>query len=104
MARSSIMAIGSHPDDIEIMAMPGILAGVRAGGNRFFGVVATNGGGLKRTGDYSGFTYLETREVRRAEQNRQLNVASILLLSCWAMIARNGKIRMMNGHMLIWYN
>jgi len=68
MSRSTVMAIGAHPDDMEIMAIPGILKGRQEGGSRFFGVVATNGGNTQRTGDYTGLSLLDMRETRAGEQ------------------------------------
>ncbi len=68
--RATILAIGAHPDDIEILAIPGILDGFRAGGNRLFGVVATNGGGALRAGEYANLSYLDMREIRVAEQKQ----------------------------------
>lgn len=70
MRRSTILAIGAHPDDIEILAFPGILEGIRAGGNHLFGIVATNGGGSLRTGEYVNLTYLDMREIRVREQKQ----------------------------------
>src|SRR5450756_3253141 len=50
LSRATILAIGAHPDDIEILAIPGIIDAIRTGGNQLLGVVATNGGGALRTG------------------------------------------------------
>lgn len=68
MARSDIMAICAHPDDIEVIAVPGILKAYGHGGLRFFGVVATNGVGSMRSVDYADRSYLEMRELRIEEQ------------------------------------
>jgi LmbE family N-acetylglucosaminyl deacetylase len=68
MARADILAICAHPDDIEVMAVPGILKAHARGGLRFFGVVATNGVGSMRSVDYADRSYLEMREIRIGEQ------------------------------------
>lgn len=72
--RSEIMAVGAHPDDIEVMSMPGILKALAAGGNRFFGVVATNGVGTYRSFDEINLSYQEMRDVRIAEQKKAASV------------------------------
>lgn len=84
MQRASILAIGAHPDDIEILAIPGILDGIRAGGNQLFGVVATNGGGSLRTGEYASLSYLDMREIRVREQKQAAVIgryAGVVLLN-----------------------
>lgn len=68
LSRADILAICAHPDDIEVMAVPGILKAYERGGLRFFGVVATNGVGSMRSVDYSDLSYLEMREIRIGEQ------------------------------------
>jgi len=70
LSRATILAIGAHPDDIEILAIPGIIDAIRTGGNQLLGVVVTNGGGALRTGEYAGLTYLDMREVREREQKQ----------------------------------
>ena len=68
MGRATILAIGAHPDDLVVMALPGILEALHRGGRQFFGIVATHGGSDPRTGSYAGLTYDEIREIRREEQ------------------------------------
>ena len=76
MERATIVAIGSHPDDLEVMALPGILEGLRRGGKQFLGVVVTRGGGEVRTGSYAGLTYEEIREIRRTEQRQAADLGN----------------------------
>ena len=68
LSRADILAICAHPDDLEVMAVPGILKAYAQGGLRFFGIVATNGVGSMRSVDYLDRSYLEMREVRIGEQ------------------------------------
>ncbi len=68
MDRATIAAVGAHPDDLEIMALSGILEARRLGGKRFLGIVATPGSTEPRTGVYSGLSYDDLREIRRDEQ------------------------------------
>lgn len=72
--RSSILAVGAHPDDLEIMAIPGILQAQEDKARSFFGVVCTNGCGSLREGEYAGLTYLEMREVRIREQKQAADI------------------------------
>ncbi len=70
MERATMLAIGAHPDDIEILAVPGILKAFQAGGNQLFGLVATTGGGTLRSVDDAELSYLEMRETRTEEQKQ----------------------------------
>lgn len=67
-ARSTIMVFGAHQDDIEMIALHGILEGLNAGGYKLFGVVATDGVSSLHSGDYSGLSFGEIRETRNEEQ------------------------------------
>lgn len=58
--RTESLCIAAHPDDIEIMAVPGILEAHRAGGWKFFGIIATDGVGTLRGAQYAA---LGTEEV-----------------------------------------
>jgi len=97
MRRAPILAIGAHPDDIEILAIPGILDGIRAGGNKLFGVVATNGGGSLRTGEYANLSYLDMRDIRVREQKQAAVIgryAGVVLLNYESSEMKDSR----NGH------
>ncbi len=67
-ARVTHMAIAAHQDDVEIMALDGILAGF---GNRgFMAVIATNGAGSPRVGRYANYSDEQMQLVRRLEQKK----------------------------------
>ncbi len=68
LARVTHLGVGAHQDDLEFMALHGILACFHAGDRWFGGVTCTNGGGSSRTGDYARFSDEEMMEVRRVEQ------------------------------------
>lgn len=70
LSRTTHMAISAHQDDIEIMAMDGILAGFGQSDRWFLGVVVTDGAGSPRDGLYARYTDLEMRAVRRTEQKK----------------------------------
>lgn len=70
LARTTHMGISAHHDDLEIMAIDGILQAFRRGDEWFTGVVVTNGSGSPRSGLYAGTTDEEMRAVRVAEQQK----------------------------------
>jgi len=70
LARTTHMAIGAHQDDLEIMAIDGILACFRRNDRWFAGVVLTDGGGSPRSGPYLDYTDQEMRVVRAEEQKK----------------------------------
>lgn len=62
------LAIGAHQDDLEFMALHGILACYHSDTEWFGGVTCTNGAGSARTGPYARFTDEQMRAVRQQEQ------------------------------------
>lgn len=70
MARTTHMAVGAHPDDIEIIACDGILKCFQRDDKWFCGVVVTNGSGSPRDGLYKNYTDEAMRAVRRKEQKK----------------------------------
>lgn len=70
IARTTHLGISAHQDDIEIMAMEGILACFQKPARWFSCVIATDGGGSAREGDYAHYTDAGMMRVRRAEQKK----------------------------------
>jgi len=70
LARTTHMGIGAHQDDLEIMALSGILDCFQRDDKWFCGVVVTNGSGSPREGLYKDFTDDEMRIIRRKEQKK----------------------------------
>jgi len=70
LARTTHMGIAAHPDDLEIMAMDGILACFGRSDKWFLGVVATNGAGSPRDGLYADCSDEQMRRIRRVEQKK----------------------------------
>jgi LmbE family N-acetylglucosaminyl deacetylase len=83
LSRTTHLAIGAHQDDLEIMAIEGILACYQQPDAWFCGVVVTNGSGAPRAGIYGGYTDAEMCVVRAGEQIKAAHVggfgAQILL-------------------------
>jgi LmbE family N-acetylglucosaminyl deacetylase len=70
LARTTHMAIGAHQDDLEIMALDGILKCFRRDDRWFCGVVVTNGSGSPRDDLYKDYTDEAMQVVRRKEQKK----------------------------------
>ncbi len=70
LARTTHMAVSAHQDDIEIMAMDGVLQCFGKSDKWFTGVVATNGAGSPRDGFYADYNDEQMRTIRRKEQKK----------------------------------
>ncbi len=70
LKRTTHMAVGAHPDDLEIMAFDGILACFQRADRWFCGVVVTNGSGSPREDLYKDHSDEAMRAVRREEQHK----------------------------------
>jgi len=68
--RTTVMGVGAHQDDLEILAYHGIVEAFGKSDDWFAGVVVTNGSGSPRDGLYADYTDDEMREIRRAEQKK----------------------------------
>ena len=70
LERVTHMGIAAHQDDIEIMALKGILAGFGNPDKWFMAVIVTNGAGSPRDGLYAQYTDEQMQVVRRIEQKK----------------------------------
>jgi len=70
LARTTHLAIGAHQDDLEIMAIEGILVSFQRQDRWFTGVVVTNGSGSPRDDLYGDHTDEQMRAVRAREQKK----------------------------------
>jgi LmbE family N-acetylglucosaminyl deacetylase len=70
LRRTTHMAVGAHQDDLEIMALDGILRCFGVPDRWFLGVIATDGSGSPRDGLYARYSDQEMRTVRRIEQKK----------------------------------
>jgi len=70
LARTTRLGIGAHQDDIEIMAMEGILACFQKPDQWFSCVIVTDGAGSAREGDYAHYTDEDMVRVRHVEQKK----------------------------------
>jgi LmbE family N-acetylglucosaminyl deacetylase len=81
LSRTTHMGIGAHQDDLEIMAMSGILDCFQQADNGFCGVIVTNGSGSPRQDVYQDFTDDEMCMVRRVEQKKAAVVGEYTALA-----------------------
>jgi LmbE family N-acetylglucosaminyl deacetylase len=70
VARVTHLGIGAHQDDLEVMALHGILTCRENPELSFGAVVGTNGGGSPRSGPYASYTDEEMAALRRREQEK----------------------------------
>jgi LmbE family N-acetylglucosaminyl deacetylase len=68
LKKTTHLAIGAHPDDLEIMAYHGISKCYDNEQNWFTGVVTTNGASSSRNGPFKNTTDSEMVEIRKNEQ------------------------------------
>jgi LmbE family N-acetylglucosaminyl deacetylase len=68
LLRTTHMGVGAHQDDLEFMAMHGILECFGLKDKWFCGVTVTNGAGSSRAGIYADYTDQEMCDIRRLEQ------------------------------------
>lgn len=66
--RCTHLAIGAHPDDVELIGMHGIQTCYRSTQHFFVGVVVTDGAGSPRSGKYATVTNEEMVQIRIQEQ------------------------------------
>src|ERR1700704_2237423 len=70
LKRVTHMSIAAHQDDVEIMALDGILAGFGSREKWFMAVIVTNGAGSPRDGIYASYNDQQMQEIRRLEQKK----------------------------------
>lgn len=70
LARTTLLGVGAHQDDLEFMAFYPILKAFTTDGEWFTGVTVTNGAGSARAGVYQDYTDAQMIEVRRGEQRK----------------------------------
>jgi LmbE family N-acetylglucosaminyl deacetylase len=70
LSRTTHMGIGAHQDDLEIMALHGVLECFQREDKWFCGVTVTDGRGSPRDALYKDYSDEEMRLVRREEQNK----------------------------------
>ena len=70
LVKTTHLAVGAHQDDIEFMAMHGVLECFGQADRWFSGVTVTDGAGGPRSGLYEKYSDDEIRKIRVAEQRK----------------------------------
>lgn len=70
LSRTTHLGIGAHQDDLEILAIHGILECFHQPQRWFTGVVVTDGAGSARDFEYAAYSDEQMRAVRRVEQKK----------------------------------
>jgi LmbE family N-acetylglucosaminyl deacetylase len=70
LKRTTHMAIGAHADDVEMMAVDGVLKCFQQKERWFTAVIITDGSGSPRNNLYKNYTDAEMQAVRRKEQKK----------------------------------
>lgn len=74
LARTTHLGIGAHQDDLEIMAVDGILKCYGRDDAWFAGVVVSDGAGAPRAGRFAGYTNPQMVATRIEEQKRAADI------------------------------
>lgn len=74
LSRTTHLGIGAHQDDLEMLAIHGILAGYEHLDQTFTGVTVTDGRGAPRSGDYADLSDEEMWQVRLGEQRNAADI------------------------------
>jgi len=84
LARTTHLAVGAHQDDLEIMAVDGILRCYESDTQWFAGVVVSDGAGSPRAGHFADYSNDRMVAARVDEQKRAADIgrygAQVLLL------------------------
>lgn len=70
LERVTHLCIAAHQDDVEIMALEGILACFGKSDRWFMAAIVTDGAGSPRSGPYAAYTDEQMQAVRRTEQKK----------------------------------
>ena len=94
LSRTTHLAIGAHQDDLEIMAIDGILQCFQVPDKWFTGVIVTDGSGSPRSGVYADYSDAQMMAVRMCEQKKAAVIgeyAAQLLLKYPSSAVKDGK-------------
>ena len=83
LKRTRLLGVGAHADDLEFMALHGILCGRVGDAPGFGGIVCTDGAGSARAGRWAGLSAEELRAVRRQEQREAARMGGYSFVTQW---------------------
>ncbi|WOO40905.1 PIG-L family deacetylase [Rubellicoccus peritrichatus] len=80
-SRTTHLGIGAHQDDLEFMALHGILECFQKNDKWFGGITCTDGAGSSRTGPYADFTDEEMKQIRVGEQRTAAQIGKFSFMA-----------------------
>ena len=78
LSKTTHLGIGAHQDDLEILAIHGILAGFDHEDQAFTGVTVTDGRGSPRTGEFANYSDRDMWQIRLKEQRQAAEIGHYL--------------------------
>ncbi len=81
LSRTTHLAVGAHPDDIEIMAFHGIIGCYRQTGMKFGGITCSNGSGSARSGIYADYSDEDMIAIRHGEQEEAARIGQYAFMA-----------------------
>lgn len=91
LARTTHLGIGAHQDDLEFMALHGILECFQKNDRWFSGVTCTDGAGSSRTASYATFSDEEMKAVRVEEQKTAAKIGQFGFIAQLSHPSSNAK-------------
>ncbi len=85
LSRTTHLCIAAHQDDIEIMAVEGILLGFENPDVHFTGCVVTDGHGSPRAGKFANVSDDEMAQIRVEEQKEAARIGKFPPRCFWAI-------------------
>ena len=81
LSRTTHLGIGAHQDDLEFMALHGILECFQKTDNWFGGITCTDGAGSARTGPYADYSDEEMKQIRLQEQKTAATIGQFSFMA-----------------------
>lgn len=91
LSRTTHLGIGAHQDDLEFMALHGILECFEQSEKWFGGITCTDGSGSARTGPYAKFSNEEMKAVRVEEQKTAATIGQYSFIAQIGHPSNNAK-------------
>ncbi|MGF1450963.1 MAG: PIG-L deacetylase family protein [Opitutales bacterium] len=98
-ARTTLLGIGAHPDDLEFMAYPGIAEGYAADRGCFAGVTCTDGAGSVQA-DGPKLSTVALADLRREEQREAARIGRYGFMVQLAHPSRHAREAAMRPHLI----
>ena len=91
LSRTTHLGIGAHQDDLEFMALHGILSCFQKDDHWFGGITCTDGAGSSRTGAYANFSDDAMKAVRVDEQKTAAKIGQFSFMAQLGHPSSNAK-------------